>query len=164
MFASLLTGKIMGGFSLALLIIFAAFGVYHYFLVLSLEHTITKQGEKIASLNIKNAELTSENTKLTEANVKMAASIDVQNAKIKEMVDAQTTAVAAAIKVADAAVATAKKDKARYEALLTAPRTTSDDCKEASLKVNEYLQMRYADTHPPKTPTAPPTAASGEAR
>ena len=152
MFASLLTGKIMGGLSLVLIVAFAAFGVYHFFIVSSLEHTVTKQGEKIAELNIKNAELTSENTKLTAANVKMAASIDLQNARIQEMVTAQEAAMSSALKVADAAIAKAKKDKARYEVLLTAPRTTSDDCKEASLKVSEYLRMRQEDNNPPQAP------------
>lgn len=164
MFTSLLTGKIMGGLSLVLLIALAAFGVYHHFLVGSLERTINKQGEQIADLTTKNARLTSENKMLTDANQKMAASIDVQNAKIKEIVDAQEEATASALRVADAAVAKSKKDRARYEALLTAPRTTSDDCKEASLKVNEYLQMRYLDNHPPKTPAERPAAASGEAK
>ena len=157
MFDSLLTGKIMGGLSLVLLIAFAAFGVYHYILVASLEHTITKQNDKISELSTRNAELESINTTLTAANTKMAASIDTQNAKIEETIKAQKDATAAAQKRADAATASAAQMKDRYYKILNAPRITADDCEELKSKVSEYLAMRHADSAPDKpTETNPP--------
>lgn len=141
MFANALTGKLMGGLSIALAIALAAFAMFHFFTVGLLKHTITQQAESIATL-------TQEKSDLTATNLKMVGAIQTQNAKIDELVKAQD----AASKAADIAIAKAKIDskkwKSQYAVILNAPRPSGDDCKDLALKLGQYFDLRKKEVSP----------------
>jgi len=138
MFTSLITGKILGVLSVALLIALLSFGAYHFFIVKALERTITDQQTKLS-------ELTVENGALTIANLQMSKSIDLQNTRIKEMVVAQNEAMEIAARRIDEVARKAKVTRAKYEQLLASPKPEGDICQAVESKVDAYLALRMSE-------------------
>lgn len=133
--------KIMLAGSAMLLIALVAFTFFHFFTVGLLKHTIKEQVDTIA-------ELTQENMELTAVNLRMSRSIDVQNAKIQEMVKAQQEASAAAQTAIDAAKRQTSEWRVAYTKILSTPRVIKEDCAAFEDKMQQYLNLRAGEGKP----------------
>lgn len=124
-----------------LVVAFLGFGAYHWGVVKFLKSEIASRDQSIAQLTVENVELSA-------ANLRLSTSIETQNAKIKELSAAQEEASKAADEAIARAQAETKKWKGKYQALWNSPRPTGDDCKDLSLKIDQYIELRKGEVSP----------------
>lgn len=118
-----------------------AFGAYH-------SVTVSFFKEQIKTRDASIAQLTTENADLSAANLRLSTSIETQNAKIKALADASDAASKAADEAIAKAQAETKKWKGKYQSLWNSPRPSGDDCKDLSLKIDQYIELRKGEVSP----------------